>query len=44
MNRVQPRSFGFALAVFLGAWHAFWAFLVWLALRSGCSTSFSDCT
>ena len=22
MNRVQPRSVGFALAVFLGAWHA----------------------
>jgi hypothetical protein len=29
MNRVQPRSFGFALAVFLGAWHTLWAFLVW---------------
>jgi hypothetical protein len=29
MNRVHPRSFGFALAVFLGAWHMLWAFLVW---------------
>jgi hypothetical protein len=29
MNRVHPRSFGFALAVFLGAGHALWAFLVW---------------
>jgi hypothetical protein len=29
MHRVQPRSFGFALAVFLGAWHTLWAFLVW---------------
>jgi hypothetical protein len=29
MNRVHPRSFGFALAVFLGTWHAFWAFLIW---------------
>ena len=29
MNRVHPRSFGFALAVFLGTWHAFWALLIW---------------
>jgi len=29
MKRVRPRSFGFAFAVFLGAWHALWAFLVW---------------
>jgi hypothetical protein len=30
MNRVQPRSFGFAFAAFLGTWHALWAFLVWV--------------
>lgn len=29
MSRIQPRNFGFAFAVFLGAWHALWAFLVW---------------
>lgn len=29
MNRVHPRYFGFALAVFLGTWHVLWAFLVW---------------
>ena len=29
MNRVRPHLFGFALAVFLGAWHALWAFLIW---------------
>ena len=29
MNRIHPRSFGLAFAVFLGAWHALWAFLVW---------------
>ena len=29
MNYVRPRSVGFAFATFLGAWHAFWAFLVW---------------
>lgn len=29
MNRVHASSFGFAFGVFLGAWHALWAFLVW---------------
>jgi hypothetical protein len=29
MNRIQPRSFGFAFAAILGTFHAFWAFLVW---------------
>jgi len=29
MNRICPRSVGFAFAAFLGACHAFWAFLVW---------------
>jgi hypothetical protein len=29
MNRVQPRSFGFAFAAFLATSHAFWALLVW---------------
>jgi hypothetical protein len=29
MNRIHPRSFGFAFAAFLGTCHAFWAFLVW---------------
>jgi len=29
MNRVRPHSFAFALAVFLGAWHAVWALVVW---------------
>jgi hypothetical protein len=29
MNRVHPRSFGFAFAIFLGSWHALWAVLVW---------------
>jgi|SRR5215831_2682513 len=29
MNRVHPHSLGLAFAVFLGAFHALWAFLVW---------------
>ena len=29
MNRIHPRYVGLAFAVFLGAWHALWAFLVW---------------
>lgn len=29
MNRVHPHSVGLAFAVFLGAFHALWALLVW---------------
>jgi hypothetical protein len=29
MDRIRPRSFGFAFAAFLGAWHMFWAVLIW---------------
>lgn len=29
MKRVHPHFFGLAFAVFLGTWHALWAFLVW---------------
>jgi len=29
MNRIHPRSFGFAFAVFLATWHTAWALLVW---------------
>ena len=30
MNRVHPHSMGLAFGAFLGLWHAFWAFLVWI--------------
>jgi hypothetical protein len=30
MDRIRPRSFGFAFAAFLGTFHAFWALLVWM--------------
>jgi hypothetical protein len=30
MDRIRPRSFGFAFAAFLGTFHAFWALLVWV--------------